>query len=557
MATGEELVRRDELDWFAYKVRCVGVVDEFWTRAQEYASVERTHQSYLQSEARRRSSSLADANEVARKALQRELQEIATAHKISKFAESMFVAISVSLGIGARDYVFVVRRYDEEGVRKVRCRLRGQLPRIVRSRPTFLLDGTASLDLLKVVFRDIPFHVREVPVRLGAYHLTQYYTDTFSPSMLTSAKGTSRRAHIRRMHALIRQLSRKYKALGRKHECRIEGRVVDVLVICSLKIQLKLEELELPDNVKVEHYHDIRGLDAYREVPCGVIVGRPEPPEWALEAQTETLHYDNPDVIAVTRAQDWRSKHGRASHDRYRSIRKVQMADGRVAEFECEAHPDPHVEVLRQLLVNAEVCQAVHRLRLLDRTDANPAEIHLFSDIDVGIPVHELKRWVDAGETETEMMITCGLVLTNAEFAMHAYHDIFQGLGVRMVQRLLSQQIGMLPTLRDWVQVEFRVDGKLPDGRAAYKQTAFVAPTEPNPGELIAARLGCAIEWRSGGVVDWQRAAPTEVGIQDGEQSLPSAVDEVLTRAVSALNEKSQSPASCERASTPDRDAAA
>jgi hypothetical protein len=80
----------------------------------------------------------------------------------------MFVAISVSLGIGARDYVFAIRRYDEEGVRKVRCRLRGQLPRIVRSRPTFLLDGTASLDLLKVVFRDIPFHVREVPVRLGA-----------------------------------------------------------------------------------------------------------------------------------------------------------------------------------------------------------------------------------------------------------------------------------------------------------------------------------------------------------------------------------------------------
>ena len=454
-----------------------------------------------------------------------------------EFVQSIYEAITASLNITARDTVLAVSRRVKVGAPVVRCRLREHLPSIMRARSTILLDGTPNLDHLKLFYRGVgELQVYEVSAQLGAYRLIQVHDRTFSPTMLARAAGSRKNANIRKLHAFICEQACRYRDINRSHGCKLRGRKIDVLVMAPKKVCARLKALGLPENVSIENWGATRGLNRYSDVPCGTFVGRSEPSETAIEDLTETLHYDDPSVIGLTRMADWRAKHGHGPKVRYRGRRRVVMVDGRVAEFDCEMHPDPHCEAVRHALVNAEFQQGVMRMRPYTRTERNPAEIFVFSDIDPGLPVHKFTRWVDVGETEAEMMITRGLVLTDAESAMRAYQDIFEGQGARMVRRILSEQIGMLPMLRDWLQVEFRLNAPTTDGRTAYKKTAFVAPTEPNPGELIAARLGCAIEWRRGGDADWQRAEPPSAGVQDGVQSLADAVDSVATQAVAKLD---------------------
>src|SRR5262249_18311829 len=148
-------------------------------------------------------------------------------------------------------------------------------------------------------------------------------------------------ANLDRLRCFI--LERAYYWRGRRdHKCRSEdGRVIDVLVIVQLDVQKALLALfadRVPDNVAFEHYNDIRGLDFYRDVPCGIFAGRTKPSNAALELMREALDYDNPEIVEYIPAQ------GEYEVGR----RTILMADGTAVSIPCERHPDDRVELLRQ-----------------------------------------------------------------------------------------------------------------------------------------------------------------------------------------------------------------
>ena len=199
---------------------------------------------------------------------------------------------------------------------------------------------------------------------------------------------------------------------------------------------------------------------------------------------------------------------------------------------------DPHVEAIRRLLVNAEVLQAVMRVRPYDRTDANPVDIYLFSDIDVGLPVHSLVRWVDFSETETEMMAAeGGVVFPKAATAMRAFPDVFGNVKERRVRQMLAAQIGGSSFLRTGSKLSSGLLGVQPTGGPPMPSRLSLGRHESDAGELIATRLGCAIEWRGGQGADWQCAEPQTAGIQDGVQSLAGKVEDLSTRDVPELQQ--------------------
>ena len=506
LGRGDGPPHRTEMAWFAYR--------EAGARRSKIAmQSESDHQRWLQSELRNKMTERRSATKNCRREIDRQIDAIGDAYVISRFAYSLFFAIDTNLEISAREEALGVFRFvDKNGQRAVRCMLRVPLPRIMLEKCSLWLDGTADPNLLKLLFGGsrIETRVHDWPIKPGAYDLTQYIDRPGSKKMMLEAKGAYGNSNIRKLHSFILSLSQKYRRLSRSHRCVIDGTKKDVLVICQLPVRKKLEEFGLPDNVALEHFNNIRGIDVYRDIPCGVFVGRPEPKDTVSEAMTEALFFDNPSVIGITRMSAWRAKHGR---ERFRRERRVRMADGTTMSFPCEGHPDEHVEAVRQQIVNAEVLQAVLRMRPYDRTEANAAEIHLFGDVDVGLPVHRLKRWVDAEVSAVEAMVAEGVVFASATSASAAYPKIFEGKAVRTAEAVLKRELAVFRSyigiLRNWVEVEFRLAVSTSDGRAAYKQRAFVSPTETDLGKLIAQRLNQPIRWRRGSD-EWRDAEPPQ-----------------------------------------------
>ena len=54
--------------------------------------------------------------------------------------------------------------------------------------------------------------------------------------------------------------------------------------------------MKLPDNIKVEHYNDISGLDDYKDVRLMILIGRTAPGPRAMEAMAAALSGVQPSV---------------------------------------------------------------------------------------------------------------------------------------------------------------------------------------------------------------------------------------------------------------------
>src|SRR5262249_28890085 len=135
-------------------------------------------------------------------------------------------------------------------------------------------------------------HVIDLRVKPGAYRLTAYVDRTYGRKFLID------NAKLEQLRMFV--LERSYYWRGRRqHRCKIEGRVIDVLVVLDKKVKEALLALfgdRIPDNVAFEHFNNVRGLDLYLDVPCGIIIGRTAPSNYTLELMREALDYDNPNI---------------------------------------------------------------------------------------------------------------------------------------------------------------------------------------------------------------------------------------------------------------------
>ena len=55
----------------------------------------------------------------------------------------------------------------------------------------------------------------------------------------------------------------------------------------------------LPNNVAIEHFNNLRGIDIYKDVPNAIIVGRPALKNFDLEATAEAIYQQSPDVLDI------------------------------------------------------------------------------------------------------------------------------------------------------------------------------------------------------------------------------------------------------------------
>ena len=302
------------------------------------------------------------------------------------FSEA-FRAVKGSLEVENRQHVFGVRvRKDKRGDRRVSITLKAELPAVMRERSWIWLDGTANEHVWQYM---LPAGVTASRVALeaaeGPYRLIQFADRPYGKRMFATGEARGK-GNADRLMGYIR-------AQAIRHD--------KVLLVCQKHLREYYETNKmLPANVAALHFNAQRGRDDFREYGCAIIVGRPMPNVEALEILTEALHYDDPETPALTTAADHKN----------REPRNLKLTGQREVTVMAETHPDARVAAMLSQIADSEVLQAVHRLRLYDRTDANPAEVHVLGQTNTGLVISELRGWVDTKTDQLDEILVLGML---------------------------------------------------------------------------------------------------------------------------------------------------
>lgn len=406
------------------------------------------------------------------RAAERRASNAVKAIAISRWFLSLYRAIDASLKIKDRQHVFGVR-LTEPSSPKITITTRAELPDVIKNNHWVWLDGTANPLVWQACFgrANVETHEIAVDVEPGAYHLTQYPDRAYSRSMFAPDKSVDTMRGNSNIQIMRRFILDRAAAHPR------------VLVICQLPVKARLltalggnvvykgraVDVKATDwtvgNVRLEHFNALRGLDVYKDYPCAVIIGRPLPSIGAVEVLTEALHYDDPEVAKLTSAFKTSLTGGR------HTIHSV-AADVSVP---CEVHPDERVEALRQQLVDAEVKQALMRLRLYDRTPDRPAELHVFGQADTGLVVHELRDWVDAQRTNAEIIAAGGIWCAAHQVATRLAGGLLDGYPSKNFERHMRKP----PIVDSWPVYRVKLE------HIAYAQRISVHPRYLDPANAV------------------------------------------------------------------------
>jgi putative DNA primase/helicase len=318
--------------------------------------------------------------------------------------------------------------------------------------PTLLLDATLpSLPVLQVYHPRAEI-VADIKVALPkSVHIRQLLGTP------TSARKTDNK---KRLAEIRRYILARYLELGRPR----------TLVICQQKLEEWLKVRGLPNNIIVEHYNNITGIDDYRDVRLMLLIGRTAPGPQAMEALAAALTGKSP-VPATA---------GNGSFRWYDQVKRgIRLRNGSGVATWGDQHPDPEVEAIRWQIHEAELVQALGRGRAVNRTAANPLDADLLFDTALPITVDKVERWQPPSlliETAIE-----GVMLTSRIDLVTLWPHLWPN--DTAARRSLQHGI---PNLPGFERVEYQLAGPKMNRRVGY----FDRERIPEPRAWLEARLG-------------------------------------------------------------------
>ncbi len=190
----------------------------------------------------------------------------------------------------------------------------------------------------------------------------------------------------------------------------------DTLVICQKKVHEWLQKRGLPENIAVEHYYDISGLDAYKAVALGILIGRPAPGPGQIEE------------IAGALSGEWQPpmpprENGFAWYQKVR--RGVRLVSGGGIRTSGDLHLAPMSEPVRWGSCEGELINAHGRFRAINRTAEYPCTIRWLFDTCLPIAVDEVVRWQQPSPL-AERAAFDGLLSSDPVALMELFPDKFK-----------------------------------------------------------------------------------------------------------------------------------
>jgi putative DNA primase/helicase len=321
--------------------------------------------------------------------------------------------------------------------------------------PTLLLDATLPALPMLQIYHPRAGIVADIKVALpNSVHVRQVLG---APTSARKLACEHRLVEIRR-HILAR-----YLALNRPL----------TLVICQERVEEWLNASGLPDDITVEHYNNVTGIDDYRDVRLMLLIGRTAPGPLAMEALAAALTGKCP-VPATAGNNGFRW---------YDAVQRgIRLRDGSGVATRGDQHPDPEVEAVRWQIHEAELVQALGRGRAVNRTAANPLDADLLFDTALPVTVDEVLRWQGPClliETAVE-----GVMLTSRIDLVRLWPQWWPN--DTAARRSLQQGVPKLPGFE---RVEYQLAGAKMNKRVGFFDLTFI----PDPHAWLSQRLGWLI----------------------------------------------------------------
>jgi hypothetical protein len=166
------------------------------------------------------------------------------------------------------------------------------------------------------------------------------------------------------------------------------------LVVTNKRVRCQFtgedEKSGLPISAKfgsadVAHFGNMRGSNEFEDHDAVIILGRDEPTVRDAERRAMAIWYDAKDQIEVVPPR----ADGRINYPK--PWRPYAIQDGSVAEAQVSIHPDHRVQAVVEQIREAEMLQAIDRLRLIH--SERRKTVYILCNIPLDIPVDEFVRW--------------------------------------------------------------------------------------------------------------------------------------------------------------------
>ena len=264
----------------------------------------------------------------------------------------------------------------------------------LRVKPVLHLDATLRPALASSVLP--PMSVESIEV--AAPHMSvRHVQGSFGKSMLCPQPGLAE-AELRRRENRLRECV----DYVRWHARRVfPGRL---LVVTYQSIESAF--IDIP-NVDTAHFNAVAGLDCYKDVSLLISIGRPLPPSTEAEALAQVFLGD------IVQAGYIGTRAG------------IVMRTGKTRGLSVVRHADDRAEVLRTAICDDEVIQVVGRGRGVNRTAANPLEVHILSDVALPVIYDRLTVWDTEKPDLFQKMLLRGIATDSPADATALHPEMF------------------------------------------------------------------------------------------------------------------------------------
>ena len=231
--------------------------------------------------------------------------------------------------------------------------------------------------------------------------------------------------------------------------------------------------------VSAVHFNAIAGLDAFRDVDLLIVIGRPLPSQMDL----------NPLCGAFF---------GREPSGRYGSdIKSILMRDGSSRGVKVVAHEDSRAELIRAAICDDELLQAVGRGRGVNRTAADPLDVHILANVALPLVYDDLHDWSIVCPDVVQNLLLAGLAVDSPGDAALLHPGMFANENTAKKRFQREGFKGQNPIRDIYREMTLKSAGYRKGGKGRGWQRAWwIAGSEAEARALLDAAVGPLAEWQ-------------------------------------------------------------
>jgi len=259
----------------------------------------------------------------------------------------------------------------------------GRRPWVFENQRLLLLDGTANPEILRQFvpqLQDLPEIRVQRNARVIQVRDLTFYRHSLVERMREGEGGGRWRpkARLAEVAEFIRQVAQEKRTLV----------VTNKRVRCALTAENSGASLPVSGQyagADIAHFGNIRGTNDFEDHDVVIILGREQPSPRDAERRAMAIWYDTKWPIRQIKED----RRGQAQHSY--GERHYRMWDGTRREVRVRRHPDPRVQSVVEQGREAEMVQAIDRLRLVH--SPRKKTVVILCNIPLGLPVNDLITW--------------------------------------------------------------------------------------------------------------------------------------------------------------------